>query len=215
MVSSIVIYLRLSCVVIVLFKQVSLFSALNSWEIATCIVVSRLWWDNRRHCGITSRRVYNPSLEGLRIHLNNLCPQLDQVRIVGFVVRRSYLIFHLDSSKQHFFFRLLGSLTPEPLFVNNPILPLHRTLTPVSLCTLYCLTQMSLSLMSTYPWCQKVPTFALAQPLSFYLTPDPVRSLGTSLGDGFLTLWTDRQVTSFIPAPKISDPVVRSLMSCL
>ena len=89
MVSSVVIYQQLSCVVIVLFKQASPFSALNSWEIAECIVVSRLWWDNHRYCGITSHWVYNPSLEGLRIHLNNLCPRLEtssnQVQIVGFV----------------------------------------------------------------------------------------------------------------------------------
>ena len=51
--------------------------------------------------------------------------------------------------------------------------------------------------------------------LIFYLTPAPLRSLGTLLGHGFLNLWTDQQVTSFIPAPKISDPVVRSLMTCL
>ena len=44
-----------SCVVFLLFKPVSPFYALNSWEIAARIVVSRLWWDNRRHCGITSR----------------------------------------------------------------------------------------------------------------------------------------------------------------
>ena len=44
-----------SCVVFLLFNPVSPFYALNSWEIAARIVVSRLWWDNRRHCGITSR----------------------------------------------------------------------------------------------------------------------------------------------------------------
>jgi len=89
MVSSVMISRQFSCVVLVLFKPVSPFSALNSWEIAARIVVSRLWWDNRRHCGITSRQLYNPSLEGLCIHLNNLCPRLqtslNQVRIVGFV----------------------------------------------------------------------------------------------------------------------------------
>jgi len=39
--------------------------------------------------------------------------------------------------------------------------------------------------------------------------------LGTLLGHGFLNLATDQQVTSFIPAPKVSDPVVRSFMTCL
>jgi len=108
-------------------------------------VVSSLWWDNRRHCGITSRWVYKPSLDGLHFHLNNLCPRLEtssnQVRIVGFVDPWTIVCLRLNPAT-----------TPHPYIV--------------SVCTLYYMTQMSITrLMSTYPWCQKVPTFASAQPL--------------------------------------------------
>ena len=63
-------------------------------------------------------------------------------------------IYILDSRPRRTRYGLLGSLTPEPLFVNDPIPPLHAILTPVSVCTLYYLTKMSLNrLMSTYPCC--------------------------------------------------------------
>jgi len=75
-------------------------------------------------------------------------------------------IYVVDSRPRRTRYRLLGSLTPEPLFGHDPFLPLHPAPTLVSVCILYYLTQMSLTrLMSTYTWCQKVLMFASAQPL--------------------------------------------------
>jgi len=131
--------------VIILFKWASPFPALNSWEIAHV-----LWYhvSGEITAGIVA------------LHLAGYItpPYRDSVS--------TSTIYVHDSRPRRTGYGLLGSLTPEPLFVNDPILPLHPTLTPVSVCTKYYLTQMSLTrLMSTYRWCQKVQTFASAQPL--------------------------------------------------
>jgi len=90
------------CVVFILFKTpFTLSFYYHSKEIATYIVVSHLLRDNRKYCGITSRWVYIP-------------PPYRSYSSTRDLVKTRY--------------GLLGSLTPEPLFVNDPTPPLHLTL---------------------------------------------------------------------------------------
>ena len=97
-----------SCVVIILFKMpFTLPSYYHSWEIVKCIVVSHSY---EIITGIVTF-----------ISLGSTTPP--------------YKILFLDSRTCQTRYGLLGSLTPEPLFVNDPIPPLHLTLKQVSVCT--------------------------------------------------------------------------------
>jgi len=119
---------------------------------------SKLVGDRHMHCGITASGEITAGIVTLHLAGYITPPYRDSIS--------TSTIYVLDSRPHQTRYGLLGSLSPEPLFANDPIPPLHPTPTPVSVCILDYLTQMSLNrLMSTYPWCQRVLTFASAQPL--------------------------------------------------